>query len=92
MYSTNRNRRVIHIYHGKSVTKVYCDRLGTIIQNPHLRIYVLHVGLKILIENIEYALYSSRTLVEDFRHRFTVINMNGTSVPIGQIHSFHSYA
>ena len=24
-------------------------------------------------------------------HRFTVININDTPVPIGQIHSFHSY-
>ena len=27
----------------------------------------------------------------DFRHRFTAINKNDTPVPIGQIHSFHSY-
>ena len=26
MYLTNRNRGVIHIYNGKSVTKVYSDR------------------------------------------------------------------
>ena len=31
MYLTNRDRRVIHIqYNGKSVTKVYYDRPGTI--------------------------------------------------------------
>ena len=35
--------------------------------------------------------YRSGTIVIDFRHRFTVINMNDTPVPIGQIHSFHSY-
>ena len=34
--------------------------------------------------------YSSRTIVADFRHRFTVINMNDTPVPIDQIHSFQS--
>ena len=32
---------------------------------------------------------SSRTIVVDIRHRFTVINMNDTPVPNGQIHSFH---
>ena len=30
MYLTNRNRRVIHIYNGKSVTKVDFDRPGSI--------------------------------------------------------------
>ena len=35
--------------------------------------------------------YISRTIVVDFRHRFTVININDTPVPSGQIHSFHSY-
>ena len=34
--------------------------------------------------------YRSRTILVDFRHRFTVINMNDTPVSIGQIHSFHS--
>ena len=29
-YSTNRNRRVIHIYNGKSVTKVYSNRPGAL--------------------------------------------------------------
>ena len=27
----------------------------------------------------------------DFRHRFTVTNLNYTTVSIGQMHSFHSY-
>ena len=35
--------------------------------------------------------YKSRTIVIDFRHRFTIISMNDTPVPIGQIRSFHSY-
>ena len=35
--------------------------------------------------------YRSWTIIVDFSHRFTVINMNNTPVPIGQIHSFHSY-
>ena len=35
--------------------------------------------------------YSSRTIVVDFRHRFTVTSINDTPVPIGQIHLFHSY-
>ena len=30
MYLTNRNMRFIHIYNGKSVTKVYYDRPGFI--------------------------------------------------------------
>ena len=37
------------------------------------------------------AKYSSQTIIVDFRHRFTVINMNDTPVPIGQINLFHSY-
>ena len=35
--------------------------------------------------------YRSRMIEVDFRHRFTVINMSDTHVPIGQIHSCHSY-
>ena len=31
MYLTNRNRRVIHTYNGKSVTKLYYDRPGSIV-------------------------------------------------------------
>ena len=30
-------------------------------------------------------------IVVDFRFRFTVIDMNDMPVPMGQIHSFHSY-
>ena len=37
------------------------------------------------------AWYSSRTIIVDVRHRFTVKNMNNTPVPIGQMHSFLSY-
>ena len=33
--------------------------------------------------------YIYRAIVADASHRFTVINMNDTHVPIGQIHSFH---
>ena len=36
--------------------------------------------------------YSNRPgAIVGIRHRCTVINMNGTLVPIGQIYSFHSY-
>ena len=35
--------------------------------------------------------YRSRAIVVDFRHRFTVSNMDNMPVPIGQIHSYHSY-
>ena len=35
--------------------------------------------------------YSSRTIIVDFCHRFTVISMKDMPVPIGQIHSFHSF-
>ena len=34
----------------------------------------------------ELWMYRSRTIVVDFRHRFTAINMNDMPVPIGQIH------
>ena len=30
-------------------------------------------------------------IIVDSRHSFTIINMNETPVPIGPIHSFHSY-
>ena len=36
-------------------------------------------------------LYRSWTIVVDLRHRFTVINMIDTPVPIGQTRSFHVY-
>ena len=95
MYFTCRNRCVINIYNDKSVTKCYNDRPGTIA-----------IGLTTTLKNIDheqnketdrqngyhtYKRYSSRTIVVDFRHRFTVVDMNDTPVPIGQIHSFHSY-
>ena len=34
------------------------------------------------------SMFSSRTIVIDFRHRFTIININDTPVPIGHIGSF----
>ena len=52
-------------------------------------LYVYYLFCSII--KVHRAWYSSRTIVVDFRHSFTVINMNDRSVPIGQIHSFHSY-
>ena len=39
------------------------------------------------VEACEY-MYRCRTIVADFRHTFTVINMNDTPVSIGLIHSY----
>ena len=45
--------------------------------------------VRLLVKNIHFIhMIISRTIVVDFRHRLTVINMNNTTVPIGQIHSF----
>ena len=47
---------------------------------------------KVVFLSLNYSVYyRSRTIVQVIRHRFTVVNMNSTPVPIGQIYSFHSY-
>ena len=51
-------------------------------------IIIVTGGKVIWSKKIYIKWYRSRT---DFRHRLTVINMNDTPVPIGQMHSFHSY-
>ena len=33
-----------------------------------------------------YTRYKSQTILVDFRHRLTVMNMNDTPIPIGQLH------
>ena len=67
----------------------------------YVRLLCLKLNIVMLCYDIDRDMYicftkyclilcKSCTIVVDFRHRFTVINMNGTLIPIGQIYSFHS--
>ena len=72
---SNDNMGVIHIYKGKSVTKVYYDRLGD-------RIYKQIEGMHTTCDyrGTTSMTYSFRTIRVDLRHRFTVIHIDKMNV------------
>ena len=66
-YLTNRNRRFIHIYNGKSVTKVYYDRPGSIYVGKLIHIVLLLYNYYNILEDFENAsLYIGYFLLKNF--------------------------
>ena len=67
-----------------------CENKGA----DHLRSTVIAKLISAFVfatQIIQFLLYRSRTIVVDFCHRFTDINMSDLPVTIGQVHPFHSY-
>ena len=70
MYLTNRNRRVLHIDNGKSVTNVYYDRPGSIYAYfMYLRIYCLCIRIQVNTKQVSKNsdTYIVLVLPEEFR-------------------------